>query len=156
MSDLPSQGDVMCVGPGEQAGEREAVGVGDQVVLAAELAPVNRAGPDLIAPKSARSEAESQTARERSRRPASTCRFSGTAVTTPLPSSSSTQEATAAPRFRSAITTRARYSSTPCLPYERARGRPAHVSCPLCGGVSLVKPSASMMTSSVLISPPQT
>jgi hypothetical protein len=38
-------GDVMCVGPGEQAGEREAVGVGDQVVLAAELAPVNRTGP---------------------------------------------------------------------------------------------------------------
>ena len=63
-------GDVMCVGPGEQAGERYAVGVGDQVVLAAEFAPVNRTGPGLIAPKSARSEAESQTARERSRRPA--------------------------------------------------------------------------------------
>jgi hypothetical protein len=63
-------GDVMCVGSGEQAGEREAVGVGDQVVLAAELAPVNRTGAGLIAPKSARSEAESQTARERSRRPA--------------------------------------------------------------------------------------
>jgi hypothetical protein len=44
-------GDVMCVGPGEQAGERYAVGVGDQVVLAAEFAPVNRTGPGLIAPK---------------------------------------------------------------------------------------------------------
>jgi len=63
-------GDVVCVGAGEQAGEREAVGIGDQVVLAAQLAPVNRTGSDLIAPKSARSEAESQTARERSRRPA--------------------------------------------------------------------------------------
>lgn len=49
---------------------RDAVGVGDQVVLAAELAPVNRARAGLLAPKSARSEAESQTARERSRRPA--------------------------------------------------------------------------------------
>ena len=60
----------MCVGPSEQAGEREAVGVGDQVLFAAELAPVNRAGASLLAPKSARSEAESQTVRERSRRPA--------------------------------------------------------------------------------------
>src|SRR6266566_9804604 len=60
----------MCVGAGEQAGERYAVCVGDQVVLATELAPVDRARPGLVAPKSARSEAESQTARERSSRSA--------------------------------------------------------------------------------------
>jgi hypothetical protein len=63
-------GDVVCVRAGEQAGERYAVGVGDQVVLAAEFAPVNRTGAGLVAPKSARSEAESQTTLERSRRPA--------------------------------------------------------------------------------------
>jgi hypothetical protein len=68
--ELEQLGDVMCVGPGEQAGEREAVGVGDQVVLAAEFAPVNRTRSGLVAPKSARSEAESETARERSMRPA--------------------------------------------------------------------------------------
>ena len=37
--------------PREQAGEREAVGVGDQVMFAAELAPVNRAGASLLAPQ---------------------------------------------------------------------------------------------------------
>ena len=36
-------GDVMCVGACEQAGKRCAVGVGDQVVLAAEFAPINGA-----------------------------------------------------------------------------------------------------------------
>src|SRR6266581_6934523 len=62
-------GDVVCVGAGQQAGERYPLRVGDQVVLAAELAPINRTGAGFLAPKSARSAAESQTARERSRRP---------------------------------------------------------------------------------------
>jgi hypothetical protein len=62
-------GDVMCVGPGEEAGERDTVGVGDQVMLGAGLAPIDRTRPGLAAPKSARSVAESQTARERSSRP---------------------------------------------------------------------------------------
>ena len=62
--------DVWAVGAGEQAGERDTVGVDDQVVLAAGLAPVDGAGTGLVAPKSARSEAESQIARERSSRPA--------------------------------------------------------------------------------------
>src|SRR5438876_25639 len=58
--------DVGLIGAGEQAGERDAVGVDDQVVLAPGLAPVDGARPGLVAPKSARSEAESQTVRERS------------------------------------------------------------------------------------------
>jgi hypothetical protein len=62
--------DVGAVGAGEQAGKRDAVGVGDQVVLAACLAPVDRTRPGLGAPKSARSVAESQTAREKSSRSA--------------------------------------------------------------------------------------
>ena len=62
-------GDVMCVGPGEEAGERDTVGVGDQVMLGAGLAPIDRTRPGLAAPKRARSVAESQTARERSSRP---------------------------------------------------------------------------------------
>lgn len=37
-----------------------ALAIGDQVVLAAEFAPVNGAGAGLLAPKSARSEAESR------------------------------------------------------------------------------------------------
>jgi hypothetical protein len=63
-------GDVVAVGAGEKAGERDAARVGDQVMFGAGFAPVNRARPGLGAPKSARSEAESQTARERSSRPA--------------------------------------------------------------------------------------
>jgi hypothetical protein len=65
-------GDVGAVGGGEQAGERDPLGVGDQVVFAAGAGAVDgvRAGP--FAPKSARREEESQTARERSRR--SVCR----------------------------------------------------------------------------------
>jgi hypothetical protein len=63
-------GDVGLVGAGEQAGERDAVGVGDQVVLGACLGPVDRTWPGLAAPRSARSVAESQTARERSSRSA--------------------------------------------------------------------------------------
>lgn len=41
----------MCVGAGQQAGERYPLRVGDQVVLAAELAPINRAGAGFLAPK---------------------------------------------------------------------------------------------------------
>jgi hypothetical protein len=59
-------GDVVAVGPGEQAGERDAVRIRDQVMLAPSASAVDRAGAGLAAPKSARSEAESQTARERS------------------------------------------------------------------------------------------
>ena len=61
-------GDVGPVGAGEQARKRDAVGVGDQVVLGPCLGPVDRTWPGLCAPKSARSVAESQTARERSSR----------------------------------------------------------------------------------------
>jgi hypothetical protein len=60
--------DVVPVGASEQAGERDAVGVGDQVVLAARSATVDGARAGLVAPKSAHSEAESQTVRERSSR----------------------------------------------------------------------------------------
>ena len=59
-------GDVRTVGGGEQAGEGGAVGVGDQVVFASGAGAVDGAGAGLCAPKSARSEAESHTARERS------------------------------------------------------------------------------------------
>jgi hypothetical protein len=69
-------GDVGAVGGGEQAGERVTVGVGDQVMLGAGLAPIDRTRPGFAAPKSARSEAESQTARERSSRPARRSRAS--------------------------------------------------------------------------------
>lgn len=62
-------GDVMAFGADQQAGERYAVGVGDQVMLGTGLAPIDRTRPGLGAPKSARSEAESQTTRERSSRP---------------------------------------------------------------------------------------
>ena len=63
-------GDVVAVGGGEQAGERDAVGVGDQVVLAAGATAIDGVGAGLGAPKSARSEEESQTERERSSRSA--------------------------------------------------------------------------------------
>ena len=63
-------GDVVAVGGGEQAGERDAVGVGDQVVLAAGATAIDGVGAGLGAPKSARSDAESQTERERSSRSA--------------------------------------------------------------------------------------
>ena len=63
-------GDVVAVGGGEEAGERDAVGVGDQVVLAAGSAAVDRTRSDFAAPKSARKEEESQTAREKSSRSA--------------------------------------------------------------------------------------
>jgi hypothetical protein len=65
-------GDVVAVGAREQAGERDAVGVGDQVVLAAGSAAVDGARSGLTAPKSARKEKEeeSQTAREKSSRSA--------------------------------------------------------------------------------------
>lgn len=59
-------GDVGPVGAGEQAGKRDAVGVGDQVVLRACLGPVNRTRPGLAVPKSARGVADSQTAGEKS------------------------------------------------------------------------------------------
>ena len=59
-------GDVVAIGAGEDAGERDAIGVGDQVVFAAGSSPINGIGSGLAAPKSARREAESQTARERS------------------------------------------------------------------------------------------
>jgi hypothetical protein len=61
-------GDVVAVGAGDQARERDTVGVRDQVMLAAGSAAVDGAGASLVAPKSARSEAESQTAREKSSR----------------------------------------------------------------------------------------
>jgi hypothetical protein len=64
-------GDVVEVGTREQAGERDAVSVGDQVALAAGSAAVDGARSGLTAPKSARKEEEeSQTARERSSRSA--------------------------------------------------------------------------------------
>ena len=61
-------GDVVAVGGGEEAGEGNPVCVGDQVVFAAGAAAVDGAGAGLFAPKSARKEDESQTARERSSR----------------------------------------------------------------------------------------
>jgi hypothetical protein len=63
-------GDVVAVGAREQAGERDAVSVGDQVALAAGSAAVDGARSGLSAPKSARKEDESQTAREKSSRSA--------------------------------------------------------------------------------------
>lgn len=59
-------GDVVAVGGGKQAGERDAVCIRDQVMLAPSPIAVDRAGASFAAPKSARNEAESQTARERS------------------------------------------------------------------------------------------
>src|SRR5919198_5058515 len=61
-------GDVVAVRARENACERNAVRVRDQMVLRTCLAPVDGARPGLCAPKSARSEAESQTAREKSSR----------------------------------------------------------------------------------------
>jgi len=46
-------GDVRTVGGGEEAGERDAVGVGDQVVLAAGAGAVDWAGAGLFALKGA-------------------------------------------------------------------------------------------------------
>jgi len=45
--------EVVPAGAAEKAGERDAGGVGDQVVLAAGLAPVDRAGAGFGAPKTA-------------------------------------------------------------------------------------------------------
>lgn len=47
-------GDVVAIAAGEGDGERDAGGVGDQVVLAARPAPVNRTSSRLRAPFSAR------------------------------------------------------------------------------------------------------
>ena len=45
--------EVVPVGAADQAGKRDAGGVGDQVVLAAAFAPVDRAGAGFGAPKTA-------------------------------------------------------------------------------------------------------
>jgi hypothetical protein len=47
-------GDVVAIAAGQGDGERDAGGVGDQVVLAARPAPVNRTSSRLGAPFSAR------------------------------------------------------------------------------------------------------
>jgi hypothetical protein len=47
-------GDVVAVGGGQQATERDAASVGDQMVLGAGLAPVDRAWAGFEAPKTAR------------------------------------------------------------------------------------------------------
>lgn len=62
---------VVAVGGGEQEGERDAGGVGDQLVLGAALAPVDRARPGLEPPKTAGTCEESTTARDQSIRLAS-------------------------------------------------------------------------------------
>src|SRR5262249_12985608 len=65
---------VVAVGGGEQEGERDAARVGDQLVLGAALAPVDRARAGLGAPKTAGTCEESTTARDQSIRSAS-CSF---------------------------------------------------------------------------------
>jgi hypothetical protein len=45
--------DVVTVGGGGQAGKRDPAGVGDQVVLGAGFAPIDRAGTGFRAPKTA-------------------------------------------------------------------------------------------------------
>ena len=55
---------IVAVGGGEQAGERDAGRVADQLVLGAGLAPVDRAGPSFGAPKTAGRCEESTTARD--------------------------------------------------------------------------------------------
>ncbi len=60
-------GDVVAVAAGECGGERDAGGVGDQVVFAAGSAPVNRTSSRLGAPFDARMWEPSTAAREKSR-----------------------------------------------------------------------------------------
>jgi hypothetical protein len=59
-------GDVVAVATGERDSERDPGPVGDQVVLAASPAPVNRTSPSLGPPFSALTCEESTTAREKS------------------------------------------------------------------------------------------
>lgn len=59
-------GDVVAIAASQRDGERDTDGVGDQVVLAARPAPVNRTSPRLGAPFNARMCEPSTAARERS------------------------------------------------------------------------------------------
>lgn len=62
-------GDIVAVPTGQSDGERDAGGVGDQVVLAARPAPVNRASSRLGPPFNALMWEPSTAAREKSRAP---------------------------------------------------------------------------------------
>ena len=59
-------GDVVDVGGGQHTGERQPIRVGDQVMLGAEPAAIDRAGSGLVAPPMARSWLESTSARDQS------------------------------------------------------------------------------------------
>ena len=65
---------VVAVGRGEQESERDTARVGDQLVLGAALAPIDRARTGLEPPKTAGTCEESTTARDQSIRSAS-CSF---------------------------------------------------------------------------------
>ena len=65
---------VVAIGGGEQEGERDTARVGDQLVLGAAFAPVDRARAGLQPPKTAGTCDESTTARDQSIRSAS-CSF---------------------------------------------------------------------------------
>jgi len=58
--------DVVLVGRGHLRRQGNAVGIGDDMVLAARFAPIRRIGAGLVPPKTARTEAESITARDQS------------------------------------------------------------------------------------------
>lgn len=63
-------GDAVAMAAGQRHGGRGAVGVGDQVVLGAGFAAVDRAGPGVIPPLRARRCVESTSTADRSSRPA--------------------------------------------------------------------------------------
>ncbi len=67
---------VMPVGRRDQHVERQPVGVDEQVVLAAGLAPIGRVGPGQLTPLFARTLTESRLARDQSSRPLSPRRSS--------------------------------------------------------------------------------
>jgi len=58
--------DVVLVGRRHLRRQGNAVGIGDDMVLAARFAPIRRIGAGLVPPKTARTEAESITARDQS------------------------------------------------------------------------------------------
>jgi hypothetical protein len=66
---------IMGVGSRQPYGQRDALTVGDDVVLATGLGPVSRVGTCLLSPKTARTEVLSRTARRQSMRSAA-CRRS--------------------------------------------------------------------------------
>jgi len=63
--------DIVPIGPGQFCCQWDAAGICDQVVLGAILAAIRGIRSDFLPPKTARTEAESTTAREKSRRSAS-------------------------------------------------------------------------------------